>query len=272
MEQTPNNKTPDLLDTTDCLEAIDAIRWMKNFLYCIIIVCLLTSGTVFCLDRLDRINRTGCAASGICPAGPCDSVCKSAQPTPAVAAIPAVDAAKIRAAAEAVTTDPADTRPVEVEKVPADPNVKSPRPWPAIFRYKPSFLSVSVVLNISNFILILAATMYCLTLLMGLKISLTGRLGGISHISRAFFISLFALVVLLPWQVMLPGVIVGTLFTPGELLCQWHATVQDSNFWLAMCYLRFAGLWLVALFLFTWAHLRAAKWKRFTLRRLGLVR
>ena len=117
-----------------------------------------------------------------------------------------------------------------------------------MFRYKPRCQDVAVALKISNFIFIITATMYCLTLLMGLKISLTGRLGGISHISRAFFISLFALVVLMPWQVMLPGVIFGALFTPSELLCQWHNTVQNSTFWLVMCYLRFAGLWLAALF------------------------
>jgi hypothetical protein len=263
MEQTPNTKTPDLLDTTDCLEAIDAIRWMKNFLFVIILLCLLTSGVVFCLDRFDRIDRTSCTTCGICPTGSCDSVCKAASQTPAV------DTEKIRAAAQAVTTD---TQTVELKEAPADPNAKSPKPLPAIFRYKPCCRAVAVVLKISNFIFVLTATMYCLTLLMGLKISLTGRLGGISHISRAFFISLFALVIVLPWQVLLPGVIAGAIYTPSELLCQWHITVQNSNFWLAICYLRFAGLWLAALILFIWAQLRSAKWSRFTLRRLGLVR
>jgi hypothetical protein len=263
MEQTPNTKTPDLLDTTDSLEAIDAIRWMKNFLFVIIILCLLTSGAVFCLERLDHIDRTGCTTSSVCPAGSCDSVCNVASQTPAV------DTEKIRAAAQAVA---AEAKTAEIKVAPADPNAKTPRPLPAIFSYKPRCQAVSLVLKISNFIFVLTATMYCLTLLMGLKISLTGRLGGISHISRAFFISLFALVVALPWQVLLPGVIMGTIFTPYELLCQWHNTVQNSNFWLAMCYLRFAGLWLAAVALFTWAQLRSAKWSRFTLRRLGLVR
>jgi hypothetical protein len=262
MEQTPNTKTPDLLDTTDCLEAIDAIRWMKNFLFVIILLCLLTSGAVFCLDRLDHLDRTGCTTCDICPSGSCTSVCTAA-------ASPAVDAEKIRVAAQAVA---AETQTVQIKEAPADPNAKSPRPLPAIFRYKPHCQAVAVVLKISNFIFVLTATMYCLTLLMGLKISLTGRLGGISHISRAFFISLFALVVTLPWQVLLPGVIVGAIYTPYELLCQWHATVQNSTFWLTICYLRFAGLWLAALILFIWAQMRSAKWSRFTLRRLGLVR
>lgn len=263
MEQTPNTKTPDLLDTTDCLEAIDVIRWMKNFFFIIVILCLLVNAAVFCLDRIDHIDRSGCGTCGICPTGSCDSTCKAAGQTPAV------DSEKIRTIAQAVA---ADSQTVELKDTPADPNAKSPKPLPAIFRYKPRCQGVAVTLKISNFILILAATMYCLTLLMGLKISLTGRLGGINHISRAFFLSMFALVVLLPWQVIFPGVIVGAMFTPCEILCDWHNAVQGSTFWLVVCYLRFAGLWLAAVILFTWAHLRSAKWSRFTLRRLGLVR
>jgi hypothetical protein len=267
MEQTPNTKTPDLLDTTDSLEAIDAIRWMKNFLFVIILLCLLTSGAVFCLERFDHLDRTTCMTCDVCSSGPCTSECKMI-PQPATA--PAVKTEnEIRTAAQSVT---AESKTVEIKAAPADPNAKTPRPLPAFLRYKPRCQAVAVVLKISNFIFVLTAAMYCLTLLMGLKISLTGRLGGINHISRAFFISLFALVITLPWQTLLPGVIVGAIFTPGELLCQWHTTVQGSTFWLVICYLRFAGLWLVALLLFTWAQIRSGKWSRATLRRLGLVR
>ncbi|MCK5174616.1 MAG: hypothetical protein KAR47_14580, partial [Planctomycetes bacterium] len=59
-----------------------------------------------------------------------------------------------------------------------------------------------IIVRICNFALILAATLYSLVLLISLKISLVGRLGGISHISRAFFLTLFALVILMPWQFM----------------------------------------------------------------------
>ena len=263
MEQTPNNKTPDLLDTTDCLEAIDAIRRMKNFLFLVIVLCLLINGLVFCLDRTDRIDKTD---SSICSISP-----KGSDILPQVEATrnPTTPTTEIRAAAEAVTNTPQTQLQKEVV---ADPNAKLPKPLPAVFRYKPSCQSIAVVLNISNFILVLAAIMFCLVLLMALKISLTGRLGGISHISRAFFISLFALVILLPWQVLLPGVVAGAIYTPQELLCQWDSIIQDSTFWLVMCYMRFTGLWLATLLLFSWAQLRSGKWSRATLRRLGLVR
>jgi hypothetical protein len=263
MEQAPNNKTPDLIDTTDCLEAIDVIRWMKNFFFLIVIICLLVNAAVFCLDRFEHIGRSGCDTCGFCPSACRDMTCKTAQQ------IPVVDAEKIRDAAQAVV---ADAQSAQAAPAPADPNARTPRPLPAIFRYKPRCQDVAVALKISNFILILAAAMYCLTLLMGLKISLTGRLGGINHISRAFFLSMFAFVVLLPWQVVLPGVVIGAMFTPCELLCNWYTAVQNSNFWLVLCYFRFAGLWFAAVILFAWAQLRSAKWSRFTLRRLGLIR
>ncbi len=260
MEQSPNIKTPDLLDTTDCLEAIDAIRSMKNFLFVIIILCLLMTGVVFCLDRTDRIDRTGCTACAVCPMNPAAACCAAAmqastQPNPQIAG--AGD--PIRAVAQSV----------------AEPNAaakvsKSKKQLPAILQFRPACQHVALALKACNFILVLAAAMYCLTLLMSLKISLAGRLGGISHISRAFFISLFALVILLPWQVLLPGVAAGAIFLPCELLCQWHT--KASTFWLTMCYLRFAGLWVVVLVLFIAAQMRSRKWTKATLRRLGLVR
>ena len=263
MEQSPNIKTPDLLDTTDCLEAIDAIRSMKNFLFVIIILCLLMTGVVFCLDRTDRIDRTGCTACAVCPMNPAAACCAAAMRIPMQP--PAVKAANtnepIRAVAQTVAEPNAAAKASESKKQ-----------LPAILQFRPACWHIAMALKACNFILVLAAAMYCLTLLMSLKISLAGRLGGISHISRAFFISLFALVILLPWQVLLPGVAAGAIFLPCELLCQWHTKAQTSTFWLTMCYLRFAGLWVVVLVLFIAAQMRSSKWTKATLRRLGLVR
>jgi hypothetical protein len=281
MEQNPNTKTPDLVDTTDCLEAIDAIRSMKNFLFVLIILCLLITGGIFALDRTDRIDRTVCGSCGVCPMVPAAPGCCPAIIQPA-AQIPAPKAVDVN--------DPAKTVAAETAKQPniADPNAEfltkvkdlfdsagqnaAQKQLPAILRLRPACKHVAMTLKTCNFILVLAATMYCLMLLMSLKISLTGRLGGISHICRAFFLSLFALVILLPWQVLLPGVVAGAIYTPHELLCQWHAKTQISTFWLTLCYLRFAGLWLLAWILLIAAQLRARKWTKATLRRLGLAR
>ncbi len=240
---------------------------MKNFMFFIILLCLLITGIVFTLDRTDHIDRTNCKTCDICPAGPCAGVCTAAGQPPISTAQQADHA--IGAVAQAIT---ADTPPTQVKQTVADPNAKLPKPIPAVFRYKPPCQYVAIVLKISNFILVLAAVMFCLTLLLSLKISLAGRLGGISHISRAFFYSLFTLLILLPWQVVLPGVLVGAVYTPCELLCRWHTDVQNSVFWLVICYLRFAGLWLVVLWMFFLAWMHSRKWARATLQRRGLTR
>jgi hypothetical protein len=139
-----------------------------------------------------------------------------------------------------------------------------------LFRISCSF--ARVVVSICNYVILAAAILYCLSLLICLKISLTGRLGGMNHITRAFFISLFLLVVLIPWQSVLPGVLIGSVWLPSELFCGDWAKADTSVFWKVMLYLRFSGLCLVALWLLLWTQIRSAKWARATLRRIGVVR
>jgi hypothetical protein len=128
------------------------------------------------------------------------------------------------------------------------------------------------LIAVCNFVIVAGAILYCLTLLMCVKISLAGRLGGINHIVRAFFISLFLLVILIPWQVVLPKVLIGSVWLPGELLCGGWSEAQCLVFWKVMLYLRFCGLWLVAVWLLVGSQIRSARWARATLRRLGVVR
>ena len=140
----------------------------------------------------------------------------------------------------------------------------------SLFRISAPFAKGLVA--VCNFIIIVSVILYCLSLLMCLKISLAGRLGGINHITRAFFISLFLLVVITPWQVVLPKVLIGSIWLPGELLCGGWAKVDSSIFWKVMFYLRFCGLPFVALWFLMWTQIRSGKWTRATLRRLGVVR
>jgi hypothetical protein len=121
-----------------------------------------------------------------------------------------------------------------------------------------------------NFILVLAATLYCLSLLFSLKISLLGRLGGINHISRAFFISLTFLVLLLPWQELFGPVVKGAIFTAEELTCRCQSD-KGSIFGAMLFYLRFTGYWIVVLLTLLFAQLRSGRWTRATLRRLEII-
>jgi hypothetical protein len=55
-------------------------------------------------------------------------------------------------------------------------------------------------------------------MLFALKVSMLGKLGGINHISRAFFLSLVMVVLLLPWQRFFSGIVAGAIYSPAELL------------------------------------------------------
>ena len=123
----------------------------------------------------------------------------------------------------------------------------------------------------SNESLVIAATLYSLTLLMSIKISLCGRLGGLSHISKAFFSSLFALVILMPWQALLPGVLVGAIYTPAELLAPAECLCMPPIVAEICFYLRFSGMWLVVTLLLISSQSRSIKWAKTILKRLGIL-
>jgi len=113
--------------------------------------------------------------------------------------------------------------------------------------------------------------LYCLTMLFSLKISLLGRLGGINHISRAFFISLIMVVLLLPWQRLFGDVLFGAIYAPKELLtfraCGQGREILGSAFY----YFRFTGLWLLVMLLLIFSQIRSARWAKAILRRLEVI-
>ena len=122
-----------------------------------------------------------------------------------------------------------------------------------------------------NFLVLFFAVLYVLILLITLKVSLVSRLGGISHITRAFFISLFFLLFLFPWQCIIPRVMIGAVYLPSELLCVFPSKAEDSGFWRVLMYLRFVGLWALSVWLLLWSALRSGRWYRATQRRLGIM-
>ncbi|GAG92470.1 unnamed protein product, partial [marine sediment metagenome] len=111
--------------------------------------------------------------------------------------------------------------------------------------------------------------LYCLTMLFILKVSLLGRLGGINHICRAFFLSLVMVVLLLPWQLVFKGV-PGVIFTPNELLSAC-AGETGGIFEDVLHYLRFTGYWVLVMLLLIFSQLRTGRWTKATLRRLEVI-
>ena len=107
-------------------------------------------------------------------------------------------------------------------------------------------------------------------MLFSLKVSMLGRLGGINHITRAFFLSLLALVLLLPWHQVFGSVALGAIFTPDEMV-EWFSGKTDDMFDIVIYYLRFCGFWLLILLLIILAQLRSSRWAGAILRRLEII-
>jgi hypothetical protein len=226
-------KESSLVDTTDCLEGIGVFRGMKNVFFVISIVCLLLLQVSFWLVRFDLV-KTG------------------NEPSAAAAA----EKEKIIKAAE---------------KVAADPNqliTAMPEPQTSSFF---EFERLASLIRFFNFVLIPAAILYCLTMLFSLKVSLLGRLGGINHIARAFFLSLAFAVFLMPWQKLFPGVFLGAMYTPAELQSACAEAENYNIFALTLHYLRFTGYWLAVVLLLVFAQLRSGRWSKAILRRLEVI-
>jgi len=228
-----------LIDTTDCLEAIGVFRGWKNFLFVILILCLLLLQISFWLVNTGYVKAGDDTKSD----------------TPAVVA---EDTEQINEAAKQVTAEPN-------QLTEAAPQQQKTSPFFGI-----KFKHLSWLIRFVNFVLILVAILYCLTMLFSLKVSLLGRLGGINHISRAFFLSLTFLVLLLPWQRFFAGVVAGAIYTPKELLSSCAAETSGI-FCTALFYLRFTGYWLLVLLLLIFAQVRSARWAKATIRRLEVI-
>ena len=221
-----------LVDTTDCLEAVGVFRGWKNFLFVISLCCLLMLQASFLVVKFDLVP---------------------------VGSAPVADEGteQIKMAAEKIVGDPN-----QIITAISEPQKSS--------LFDMTFERLSWLIRFFDFVLILTAVLYCLTMLFSLKVSLLGRLGGINHIARAFFLSLLFAVLILPWQRLFPGLVVGAMYTPAELQSAC-AKANDNIFALTLHYLRFTGFWLLVLLLLISAQLRSGRWAKAILRRLEVI-
>ncbi|MDH4241757.1 MAG: hypothetical protein OEW48_19525 [Phycisphaerae bacterium] len=220
-----------LVDTTDCLEAVGVFRAGKNAFFIIALLSLLLLQASFLFVTFDIVEAGDKQAVG--------------------------GQEEIKKAAEKITADP------------NQPVVLTPKAKTSIFALK--FKHLAGLIRLSNFVLILTAVLYCLTMLFILKVSMLGRLGGINHICRAFFLSLAFAVLLMPWQRFFPGVVFGAMFTPDELQSACAKAGDYNIFATIYHYLRFTGFWLLVVLLLVFAQLRSGRWSRAILRRLEVI-
>jgi len=227
-----------LLDTTDCLEAVGVFRGWKNFFFIIIVLCLLLLQICFW-----AVN------TGYIPAKECPG--NKTQSSEAAAVGLGEDVQNVNEAANEVSAEQSE-------------------PALADSLFGITFKHLAMVIRIVNTVLVLTGALYCLTILLALKISLVGRLGGINHICRAFFLSLIMLFLLLPWQRVFGGVVLGAIYTPCELV-KWCSAESSNIFCIVLRYLRFTGYWLVILLLLIFSQLRSGRWTKTILRRLEVI-
>jgi len=235
-----------LVDTTDCLEAVGVLRGWKNFLFVIVALCLLLLQISFWLVDAGIIyTETQTVETALTATVP-------ASGGPAI-----TEPDKIQEAAKkAAATEPSES------------TEEAASPAGSFFGIK--IKQVNWVIRFCNFVLILTGTLYCLTMLLSIKISLVGRLGGINHICRAFFLSLVMLILLLPWQNFFDNVVMGAIYTPDELQ-KWCAAESTDIFEQIIHYLRFTGYWLLIVLLLIFSQLRSSRWAKAILRRLEII-
>ena len=275
MEQ--ENQKRDLIDKTDCLEASGVFRGWKNFLFVIVLLLLLAVQGSFWVTELGLVKSEDAMVkppdSEVPPSGTDKLVVPPDENSPNEVNVSEQD------------TVPANTVTSQVEQaarwvVESDANMakagerkaekEEKSRLPALpFKIKQSSLEKFV--KVVNFILLPAAVLYCLTILFSLKVSLVGRLGGVNHITRAFFVSLVFVILLMPWQVFFEGVFKGVMFTPSELLRSCGTDESCTAYSLIIHYLRFVVYWLIAFVLFISAQIKTMRWSRKTLQRLGVA-
>ncbi len=226
-----------LLDTTDCLEAIGVFRGWKNFFFVIVLICLLLLQASFWVVNMGYIRGEYPGMIQGSVAGGVDQTVQDANEADA-----------------ALAGDESEPDTAEMEK--------------SFFGV--TFKHLAMGIRIVNAILILTGMLYCLTVLMAMKISLVGRLGGINHICRAFFLSLLMLLLLLPWQRIFDGIVIGAIYTPSELV-KWTSAGTGDIFNVIFFYLRFCGFWLLILLLLICSQLRSGRWTKTILRRLEVI-
>jgi len=245
-----------LVDTTDCLEAVSAIKFWKNLLFLIILLGLLIVQSSFLVMNFHLVKNDNVVLGP--PAG------GEAAESPTVADKIKEAAQQIAADSNAVAVEPNMQQSLQVG---AEPNKPAPVELTISLRLRAKH--IAAIVRFLDFILIPCSLLYCLTILFALKVSLIGRLGGINHIARAFFLSLLFVVLLLPWQLLFAPVFAGAMFTPSEMMAACQADKTKLAY--VSMILRFSVYWVLVVLLLLAAQMRSMRWAKATLRRLDVM-
>ena len=129
--------------------------------------------------------------------------------------------------------------------------------------------TLKISLKIVNFILPFVAVTYCLVLLIGMKLALVGRLGGLANSGKALFLSLLAMVLIVPWQQMVAPDLAGVLFGYDQLIERYRQIGQvNDSLEYVIYYGRFTGLWALSMIILLAAQGRSCRATRDIRKRL----
>jgi hypothetical protein len=229
-----------MVETTDCLEAVGVFRGWKNLFFLIVLICLLLTQVAFWLVDLEWVERDA-------PGEPPTAVAAPAGPS--------------IAAQDANGPDGAES---------AEPSLDARLRFPANLLDNLNIGHLARTVELVNGVLIVAVALYGMAMFFCLIVSLVGRLGGIRHISRAFFLSIILLVLVIPWQTLLGSRVPGVTYTFPELM-NWMANKDESLLNTILYYLRFSGYWLIYLLVLLLSQFRSARWTKSILRRLEII-
>ncbi|MHC4708510.1 MAG: hypothetical protein ACYS8I_15665 [Planctomycetota bacterium] len=133
-----------------------------------------------------------------------------------------------------------------------------------------TFDQLTWTINLANAVLILAMVLYCLTLQFSVNVSITGGLGGMKHITRAFLLSLLMLILFLPWQKLFGSLVTGAMFTPDEMV-KWYSSRANESLDTAIYYMRFSGYGVSILLLLLLSHMGSLLWISAIRRRVRVI-
>ncbi len=236
MNEGPVNQSH-MIETTDCLEAVGVFRGWKNFFFLLVVICLLLAQASFWLVNLGLVE------------------------IPAAPAAPMTENEVISMAAAQTV---ADANEATASAAPQKSKTRLP------FIENLTWEHVKRAIELIDGILIITSGLFCLAMFFSLMVSLIGRLGGINHVARAFFLSLMMFILIVPWQELIGSSVIGVAYTPAEL-AKWVANRGSGFMNTLFYYLRFTGYWVLVMLLLIMSQARSARWTKAILRRLEII-
>ncbi len=137
------------------------------------------------------------------------------------------------------------------------------KPIPLTGRHVDKIQLIQSGLKAAKYLLSFAAIMYFFCMLAGLMMAIAGSLGGLANMTRALFLSLLVMVMVVSWQHSFAPGAPGVAFSYNGLIDHYkHMRISNDTTYTFFYYCRFVGLWaiaMIALLLAQWRSFKALK-------------